>query len=91
MIIRWLTLAITPYVLVPTIIALFMLPSLAFWAVFAANGLQSRLSDGVYALGMLIACVLGVAGWIGGHKLGHRFALHRKAELSAYLSDPSRG
>jgi hypothetical protein len=91
MIIRWLTLAVTPYILVPTILAVLLLPSLAFWSAFATNGLNSRLSDGEYALGMLIACVLAVGGWIGGHWLGQRLARRRRDELAAYLSDPSRG
>jgi hypothetical protein len=91
MIIRWFSLALTPYILVPTILAVFMLPSLAYWSVFAEHGLQSKLSNGEYAVGMLIACVLAVAGSIGGHQLGERLARRRKADLSAYLADPSLG
>lgn len=91
MIVRWLSLAITPYLLVPAIIGLFMLPSVGYWLLFAKNGLQSRLSDGEYAVGMLIACVLAVAGSLGGHHLGGRLARRRSAELNAYLSDPSLG
>jgi hypothetical protein len=91
MILRWFTLAATPYILVPTIIAILLLPSLAFWAIFAADGLHSRLSGGVYAIGMLIACVLALGGSLGGHRVGERLARRRKAELSEYLSDPSCG
>ena len=91
MIIRWFTLAVTPYVLVPMILAVFLLPSLGFWSLYAENGLKSRLSDGEYALGILIACLLAVAGSIGGHRLGERLARRRRRKLSAYLSDPSLG
>jgi hypothetical protein len=91
MLIRWFALAATPYVLVPTIIVILLLPSLAFWAVFAADGLHSRLSGGVYALGMLIACVLALAGSLGGHRIGERLARRRKSELTEYLANPSRG
>jgi hypothetical protein len=91
MIVRWFTLAATPYILVPTIIVVLLLPSLAFWAAFAADGLHSRLSGGVYAIGMLIACVLALGGSLGGHRVSERLARRRKAELSVYLSDPSRG
>jgi len=91
MIVRWFTLAVTPYILVPTIIVILLLPSLVFWAAFAEDGLHSRLSGGVYATGMLIACVLALAGSLGGHRVGGRLARRRKAELSEYLSDPSRG
>ena len=91
MIVRWFALAATPYILVPTIIVILLLPSLAFWAAFAEDGLNSRLSGGVYALGMLIACFLALAGSLGGHRVGERIARRRKPELSAYLSDRSRG
>jgi hypothetical protein len=91
MIVRWLSLAVTPYILVPVILAVLMLPSLAFWSLFAEDGLKSKLSNGEYALGILIACVLAVAGSLGGHRLGERLARHRRAELSQYLSDSSRG
>jgi hypothetical protein len=91
MIIRWFSLAVTPYMLVPTIIAILLLPSLAFWAAFAPNGLHSRLSAGQYAIGILIACVLAVAGSLGGHRVGQRLARRRRRELAVYLSDPRNG
>jgi hypothetical protein len=91
MIVRWFSLALTPYILVPTILAILLLPSLAFWSAFAEHGLQSKLSNTEYALGMLIACVLAVAGSIGGHRLGARLAQRRRAALSAYLADSSLG
>ena len=66
-------------------------PSLAFWSAFAENGLKSKLSNGEYAIGILIACVLSIVGSLGGHRLGERLARHRQVELSQYLSDASRG
>ena len=91
MMIRWFSLAVTPYILVPAILAAFLLPSLAFWSIFAEHGLKSRLSDSEYAWGVLIACVLAIGGSIGGHRLGERLARHRKDELVLYLSDPANG
>jgi hypothetical protein len=91
MIVRWFSLAVTPYILVPAILVVFLLPSVGFWSLFATHGLQSRLSNGEYAVGMLIACVLSVVGSLGGHHGGERLARRRKAALSAYLSDASRG
>jgi hypothetical protein len=91
MIVRWFTLAATPFILVPTIIVILLVPSIAFWAIFAADGLHSRLSAGVYALGILIACILALAGSLGGHRVGERLARRRRGELTEYLSDPSRG
>jgi hypothetical protein len=91
MIVRWLSLAVTPYILVPTIIGILMLPSVGFWSIFAEHGLKSRLSDTEYAIGVLIACVVAVIGSLGGHRLGEHLARRHRRELSAYLSDPSRG
>lgn len=91
MVVRWFALAATPYVLVPTVIVILFLPSLAFWAVFADDGLHSRLSAGAYALGILIACIVTLIGSLGGHRIGERLARRRRAELSEYLSDPTRG
>jgi hypothetical protein len=91
MIVRWGTLAVTPYILVPGILSLLMLPSLGYWSIFAPDGLHTRLSDAQYAVGMLIACVLAVLGSIGGHHAGWRLAQRRKAELRDFLADPERG
>jgi hypothetical protein len=91
MIIRWFSLAVTPYMLVPVVVLVLFLPSLAYWAADAPNGLHSRLSAGQYAIGILIACVIAVGGSLGGHHVGERLAHRRKEELSAYLSDPTRG
>jgi hypothetical protein len=91
MIIRWFSLALTPYGLVPVLAMAFLAPTLALWGVFAQHGLNAKLSDGEFAWGILVACVLSVIGSIGGHHLGYRWARRRKADLSAYLSDPSLG
>lgn len=91
MIVRWLTLAVTPYGLVPVVASALLVPSLVLWASFAKHGLGARLSDGEYAWGILVACALAVIGSIGGHRAGWRTARRRRAKLSAYLADPSLG
>lgn len=91
MLVRWLTLALIPYGLVPVLTIAFLVPSLVLWAIFAKHGLSARLSDGEYAWGILLACGLSVIGSIGGHRVGERWARRRKATLSAYLADPSLG
>jgi hypothetical protein len=91
MIIRWTALILTPYGLVPVLAVAFLAPSLALWGVFAQHGLSAKLSDGEFAWGILIACALSVVGAVGGHRVGERWARRRKAELSAYLADPSLG
>jgi len=91
MIVRWLALALTPYGLVPVLAVAFLVPTLALWGLLAQHGLSAPLSDAEFAWGILIACALSVIGSIGGHRLGERWARRRRAQLTAYLSDPSLG
>jgi len=91
MLVRWLVLAVTPYGLVPMVAAVLLAPSLALWAAFAAHGLNARLSDFEFAWGVMIACAVSAVAFVGGHRAGERLARHRKAKLSAYLSDPTLG
>ena len=89
--VRWLVLVVTPYGLVPALAFAFITPTLLLWGISAQYGLTGRLSDGEYALGVLMACGLSLAGAIFGQRAGARWAFHRKKKLSAYLADPSLG
>jgi hypothetical protein len=91
MIVRWLSLTLTPYGLVPALGVLFLAPSLVLWAIFAKHGLNGRLSDGEFAWGILLGCGLAVIGSVGGHHVGQRWAHRRREELAAYLADPALG
>ena len=88
---RWLTLALTPYGLVPVLAFVLMAPSLLLWSVFSAHGLDARLPDADYAWGVLLGCALSAAATVGGHRYGVVLAGRRAARLRAYLGDPSRG
>ena len=89
--VRWLVLVVTPYGLVPALAFAFITPTLLLWGISAQNGLTGRLSDGEYALGVLMACGLSLIGAVFAQRAGARWALHRKKKLSAYLADPSLG
>ena len=89
--VRWLVLVVTPYGLVPALAFAFITPTLLLWGISAQNGLTGRLSDGEYTLGVLMACGLSIVGAVFGHRVGARWALHRKKKLLAYLADPSLG
>ena len=52
----------TPYGLVPALAFAFITPTLLLWGISAQNGLTGRLSDGEYALGVLVACGLSLIG-----------------------------
>ena len=88
---RWLVLVVTPYGLVPALAFAFITPTLLLWGISAQNGLTGRLSDGEYALGVLMACALSLIGAVFGQRIGARWAIHREKKLSAYLADPSLG
>ena len=89
--VRWLVLVVTPYGLVPALAFAFITPTLLLWGISAQNGLTGRLSDGEYALGVLIACGLSLIGAVFGQRAGARWAFRRNKKLSTYLGDPSLG
>jgi len=88
---RWLVLVVTPYGLVPALAFAFITPTLLLWGISAQKGLTGRLSDGEYALGVLLACGLSLTGAVFGQRAGARWACRRRTRLSAYLADPSLG
>lgn len=91
MIVRWLTLAVLPYGLVPVLAVVISSPTLVLWYFTSQSHGITRISDGDFALGVLIGCVLGLAAWVWGLRAGVRIAQRRRAKLVAFLSDPARG
>ena len=90
MIVRWLALAVTPYVVFPAIAALLMAPTLILWGLLTPTGLSKNLHVTDFGWGVGVACVLAVAGWWGGHRLGSVVARRRSAWLDDFLADPAR-
>jgi len=91
MLLRWGTLVLLPYGIVPGLTIAFLAPSLLIWGLTSPSGLTNKLPDNDVGLGIALACAVAVAAvW-----LGHRVALHliarRRGRLVAYLSDPLRG
>ena len=91
MLVRWVTLAVTPYVLVPLLAALMLVPSLLVWGFTAPHGLSEKLPDHDLGLGVAVACVIALACSLGGHRLGGVMVQKRRAKLVEFLSDPVRG
>ncbi len=91
MLIRWGTLAVTPYVLVPILATLMLTPSLLLWGFTAPHGLSQRLPDHDLGLGVAVACAVALACSFGGHRLGLFMVRKRRTKLAAFLSDPGRG
>jgi hypothetical protein len=91
MILRWLTLVLTPYGLVPLLTALLTLPSVLLWSSLAPGGSRTQITDAEFAWGLVLAAALAALAWTGGHLLGIRLAHRRQPRLTAFLADPDRG
>ena len=88
---RWLTLAVTPYILFPWIALALMTPSLLLWGFTSAHGLSSKLPDHDLGLGVALACAVAVLCSFASHRRGVKMAQRRRARLLAFLADPARG
>jgi hypothetical protein len=91
MLVRWLTLAVTPYVLVPALAALMLAPSLLLWGFTSPHGLSGKVPDHDLGLGVAVACAIALVCSVGGQRLGVWMAQRRRAKLADFLSDPVRG
>ncbi len=91
MLLRWLILAVTPYVLVPVLAALMLAPSLLLWGFTSPHGLSQKLPDHDLGLGVAVACVIAVVCSVGGQRLGVWMAQRRRTKLLEFLSDPVTG
>jgi hypothetical protein len=90
MLIRWTTLILMPYVLVPALAVVVTAPTLTTWNSLSDKSLRN-LSDLDFAIGAAIACGVGILLWVIGHRAVVMLAQRRGDRLIAYLADPSRG
>ncbi len=91
MIVRWLTLAVTPYVIVPFLAGALMIPTLVLWGLLTPTGVSKNLHLTDFGWGVAVACAIAVAGWWGGHRIGFAVASRRAGRLDEFLADPGRG
>lgn len=91
-IVRWLTLVLAPYVIVPALTVLMAGPTLVAWYVTTDHGIRERLAAIHLAWGFLLTTVVSGTVWWAGHRVGVRWACgRRRAQLEAYLDDPDLG
>jgi hypothetical protein len=91
MIVRWLTLAMVPYGLVPALSFLVIGPALLVWKIGGGVDPSTGTRDTAFAVGIVVACAIAVVLLFFGHHFAIRLALRRKEVLIEYLSDPSKG
>jgi hypothetical protein len=90
-IVRWLTLAVAPYGVVPALSVLMALPALGFLAL-KGHDIRDSISDSELAAAVLISAIFAIGSWWGGHRIGLRIACRRRRDqLRAYLGDPELG
>jgi len=89
--VRWLTLAVTPYILVPGLAVILMVPSLLLWGFTAPHGVSQKLPDHDLGLGVALACFISLVCAVGGHRLAVLIAHRRRVKLAGFLADPGRG
>ena len=88
---RWLTLLLTPYILVPWLAIALMTPSLLLWGFTSAHGLSRKLPDHDLGLGIALACAVAIACSFVAHRWAVKLAERRRAKLLPFLADPTRG
>jgi hypothetical protein len=88
---RWLTLAVTPYILVPLLCALLMAPTLVLWDLLTPHGLNKPLQVHDFGWGVAVVCVVAGGCWWGGQRIAFWLSNKRATPLRDFLSDPARG
>jgi hypothetical protein len=91
MLLRWGTLVLLPYAIVPGLTIAFLSPSLLIWGLTSPAGLTGKLPDNDLGLGIALACVIALGAVVLGHHMSMRLITRRRDALVAYLSDPLRG
>jgi hypothetical protein len=70
---RWLTLAVTPYVLVPWLAIALMTPSLLLWGFTSPHSLSAKLPDHDLGLGVAPACAVAIVCSLVSHRRASRW------------------
>jgi hypothetical protein len=88
---RWLSLAVTPYVVVPVLASLLMAPTLALWGLLSEHGLTHKIPDRDLWWGVGVACIVAAVCWVGGLRVSSWLIARRRAQLVEFMNDPTRG
>ena len=89
MVVRWVTLLLLPYAIVPTITSAVALPAFAAWYL-TTNG-HSRIPDGQLAAGVALTIAFSTMAFFLGHRYGLRLIDGRRDRLVEYLNHPELG
>jgi hypothetical protein len=90
-VVRWLSLVMLPWGVVPGLVLLISVPTITLWAATYRSWRGARIPDAYFAWGVAMGCAVALAFWVFGARLGARLAHRRRAKLAAFLADPDRG
>lgn len=90
-VIRWILLLVVPYLWVPAIGAVLMVPSLLIWHVTSSNALFSGGTFPHLGLGVVVGVAMNLAGAVLGRRWMVAWVRRRRTPLAAFLSDPLAG
>ena len=90
MVVRWVTLLLLPYAVVPAITTAVALPAFAVWY-RSTRHWQDRIPDGALAIGLGLTMVFSTVAFFVGHRQGLAFIARRRERLIDVLGHPDRG
>ncbi len=90
MVVRWATLCLLPYALVPAITGALAAPAFVAWSLTNGHG-KGRIPDRDLAVGVAMTAVLSAVAFFLGHRHGIRLIRKRRNRLVAFLGDPGLG
>jgi hypothetical protein len=91
MLVRWGSLVLIPYALVPALTVALMAPTLLVWGLTSKSGLTRNLPNNDLGLGIALAGVIAIAAVFIGTRVSLQLIARRRDRLIAYLADPRRG
>ena len=89
MLVRWGTLVLLPYGVVPLLTVVFLAPTLLIWGLTSPKGLSQKLPDNDLGLGIALACVIAIGAAYFGQRVSLRLVARRRDRLVAYLVRPA--
>ncbi len=90
MLVRWMTLAVLPYVLVPAVTATLAAPAFLAW-VLTSGEWRRRIPEGDLVVGVAMTVALSTTAFFLGHRGGLALIHRRRHRLAAYLARPELG
>lgn len=90
--VRWLVLIVAPYIVVPAIAVVLLLPAIAASALVSGKRDSSgHVTVEGFTAGALVGCAVAVVVFVVGHRYGSALVTRRRDALTAHLGDPDRG